>query len=73
MDFEQIVCYGQTVILILLAVGYLVNLRYNDNTVSSEIEVKCPSCKYIITDKNVQYCAKCGNMLSHSEGLALEK
>ena len=73
MDFEEIVCYSQTVILDLLAVGYILNLRNKDNTVSSKIEVKCPSCNYIITDKNVQYCAKCGNMLSHSEGLTLEK
>jgi phage FluMu protein Com len=73
VDFEEIVCYSQTVILVLLAVGYLLNLRKKNSTVSSKIEVKCPSCNYTITDKNVQYCAKCGNMLSHSEGLALEK
>jgi len=73
VDFEEIVCYSQTVILIFLAVGYLLNLRNKDSIVSSKIEVKCPSCNYTITDKNVQYCAKCGNMLSHSEGLALEK
>ena len=73
MDFEEIVCYSQTVILVLLAVGYLLNLRNKDSTVSSKIEVRCPSCNYTITDKTVQYCAKCGNMLSHSEGLALEK
>ena len=73
MDFEEIVCYSQTVILVLLAVGYLLNLRNKNSTVSSKIEFKCPSCNYTITDKNVQYCAKCGNMLSHSEGLALEK
>ena len=73
MDFEEIVCYSQTVILVLLAVGYLLNLRNKGSNVSSKIEVKCPSCNYIITDKNVQYCAKCGNLLSHSEGLTLEK
>ena len=72
MDFEEIVCYSQTVILVVLAIGYLVNLR-NKTAVSSKVEIKCPSCGYIIKDKNVQYCAKCGNMLSHSEGLSLEK
>ena len=72
MDFEEIVCYSQTVILVVLAIGYLVNLR-NKTAVSSKVEIKCPSCGYIIKDQNVQYCAKCGHMLSHSEGLSLEK
>ena len=72
MDFEEIVCYSQTVILVVLAIGYLINLR-NKTDVSSKVEIKCPSCGYIIKDQNVQYCAKCGNTLSHSEGLSLEK
>ena len=72
MDFEEIVCYSQTVILVVLAIVYLINLR-NKTDVSSKVEIKCPSCGYIIKDQNVQYCAKCGNMLSHSEGLSLEK
>ena len=38
MDFEEIVCYSQTVLLVLLAVGYLLNLRNKDNTASSKIE-----------------------------------
>ena len=37
------------------------------------METKCPSCNFEIHDENVQYCAKCGNMLSHSDGLSLEK
>ena len=73
MDFEEIVCYSQTVILVILAIGYLINLRNKKDAVSSKVETKCPSCGYIIKDQNVQYCAKCGNMLSHSEGLSLEK
>ena len=73
MDFEEIVCYSQTVILVLLAIGYLVNLRNKTDAVSSKVESRCPSCDYIIKDQNVQYCAKCGNMLSHSDGLSLEK
>ena len=73
MDFEEIVCYSQTVILVILAIGYLVNLKNKTDTVSLKLGTKCPSCDYIIKDKNVQYCAKCGNMLSHSAGLSLEK
>ena len=72
MDFGEIVCYSQTVILVVLAIGYLVNLR-NKIDVYSKVEIKCPSCGYIIKDRNVQYCAKCGNTLSHSEGLPLER
>ena len=73
MDFQEVVCYSQTVILVLLAIGYIINLRNKGASSSSKIETKCPSCNYKITDKNVQYCAKCGNMLSHSEGLSLQK
>ena len=73
MNFEEVVCYSQTVILVLLAIGYIVNLRNKGSSFSPKIETKCPSCNYKITDKNVQYCAKCGNMLSHSEGLSLQK
>ncbi len=73
MAFEEIVCYSQTVILVLLALGYLANLRNKRGTISPKVEIKCPSCDYVITDQNVEYCAKCGNMLSHSEGLSLEK
>ena len=84
MEFEEIVCYSQAVILVVLAIGYIVKIRYLDkiskinrrnktDTVSSKVEIKCPSCGYIIKDQNLQYCAQCGNMLSHSEGLSLEK
>ena len=73
MDFEEVVCYSQTVILVLLAIGYIVNLRNKGVYSSPKIETKCPSCNFKIHDENVQYCAKCGNMLSHSDGLSLEK
>ena len=64
MDFEEIVCYSQTVILVLLAIGYIVNYMKQDKTAKKKIETH---------DENVHYCAKCGNMLSHSDGLSLEK
>ena len=73
MDFEEIVCYSQTAILILLAIGYFVNLRNKAIESPPKIDIKCSSCNYKITDKKVQYCAKCGNILSHSEGLSLQK
>ena len=73
MDFEEIVCYSQIVILVLLAIGYIVNYMKQDKTIKKKVETKCPSCDFKIQDENVQYCAKCGNMLSHSGGLSLEK
>lgn len=73
MDFEELVCYSQTVILIILGIGYLINLKNKPNSTISKIENKCPSCDYIISDKEVNYCSKCGTMLSHSEGISLEK
>lgn len=72
MNFEELVCYSQTVILVLLAIGYFANLR-KSNTSPSKIESTCPSCNFKIRGKNIQYCGKCGDMLSHSEGLSLEK
>ena len=73
MDFEEIVCYSQTVILALLAIGYIVNFMKEDKTIKKKVETKCASCDFKIQDENVQYCAKCGNMLSHSGGLSLKK
>ena len=73
MDFEEIVCYSQTVILVLLAIGYIVNYMKQDTSIKKKVETRCPSCDFRIQDSNVQYCAKCGNMLSHSDGLNLEK
>ena len=73
MDFKEIVCYSQTVILVLLAIGYIVNYMKQDKSIKKKVETKCPSCDFRIQDSNVQYCAKCGNMLSHSDGLNLEK
>ena len=73
MDFEELVCYSQTVILIILGIGYFINFINKSNPTISKIENKCPSCDYIISDKEVNYCSKCGNMLSHSEGISLEK
>ena len=73
MDFEGVVCYSQTVILILLVIGYIVNYMKQDRTTMNKVETKCPSCDFRIQDSNVQYCAKCGNMLSHSDGLSIKK
>ena len=73
MDFEELVCYSQTVILIILGIGYLINFINKPNSTISKLENKCPSCDYIILDTEVNYCSKCGNLLSHSEGLSLKK
>jgi len=73
VDFGKVVCYGQAIILVLLAIGYIVNYMKQDKSIKKEVETKCPSCDFRIQDSNVQYCAKCGNMLSHSDGLNLEK
>ena len=73
VEFEEFVCYSQTVILVLLAIGYLINLRKGGNEPSQKVERKCPSCSYRISDENVNYCAKCGELISHSVGLSMEK
>ena len=73
VEFEELVCYSQTVILVLLAIGYIINLRKGGNEQSPKVERKCPSCGYRIPDENVNYCSKCGELISHSEGLSMEK
>ena len=73
MDFEKVVCYSQAIILVLLVIGYIVNYMKQDKSIKKKVETKCPSCDFRIQDSNVQYCAKCGNMLSHSDGLSIKK
>ena len=73
VEFEELVCYSQTVILVLLAIGYIINLRKEGNEPSQKVERKCLSCSYGIPDGNVNYCAKCGELISHSVGLSMEK
>ena len=73
VEFEELVCYSQTVILVLLALGYIINLRKGNNEPSQKVERKCSSRSYRIPDENINYCAKCGELVSHSVGLSMEK
>jgi hypothetical protein len=73
VDFDELVCYSQTIILIILGIAYYLNNKNNVLPLKSKVEKKCPVCDYSILDGEVNYCAKCGNVLSHSEGLSLEK
>ena len=73
MEFEELVCYSQTVILVLLAIGYLINIQRTRLETSKKTERKCNACGYNLSDDNVNYCAKCGELVSHSVGLSLEK
>ena len=74
MDFEELVCYSQSVILLLLLIGYAINYRKSqDKKEKINPGVSCPSCGFLIVDKEVNFCSKCGNSISHSRGLSLEK
>jgi len=74
MDFEQLVCYSQTLILFLLLLSYLISYRNQDSTKDkSNIELTCPSCDFLLSGEEINFCNKCGNSVSHSKGLALEK
>mgnify|MGYP001175747850 FL=1 len=37
------------------------------------MERKCNACGYNIGDENINYCSKCGELVSHLTGLTLEK
>jgi hypothetical protein len=73
VEFDELVCYSQTAILIVLGIGYLVNIRNKTEKPKLKAKNICPICDYIISDQSVNYCAKCGNMVSHSKGLSLKK
>ena len=74
MDFEELVCYSQSVILLLLLIGYAINYRKSQyEREKMNTGISCPSCGFLIVEKEVNFCSKCGNSVSHSTGLSLEK
>ncbi|MFL2941271.1 MAG: hypothetical protein ACJZ2N_00520 [Candidatus Poseidoniales archaeon] len=74
MDFEELVCYSQSVILLLLLIGYALKYRkQEDNKKIIKQKVSCPSCDFSMAGKDLNFCSKCGNSISHSTGLSLEK
>ena len=72
MDFEEIVCYSQTLIVILVVIGYIVSKTKNSTKIT-KTELRCLTCNSVISDKNRNYCTSCGALQSHSEGLSLEQ
>ena len=73
MEFQELICYSQVVILFLLALGYFINLRRTSSELPKKAEKKCSACGHNIKDENVNYCVNCGELISHSTGLPLEK
>jgi len=74
VDFEEIICYSQTVILFLLVIAYLINLKKQKEILpKKDYKIDCPSCGYFLSGKDINFCSKCGNIISHSEGLRLKK
>jgi len=73
VDFEQLVCYSQTVIIAILLIGYIINYQNSSKyTISKEI-LKCSSCGKHLLGNDPNYCSNCGHMNSHSKGSNLEK
>ena len=73
MDFEQLVCYSQTLIILILLVGYLINWRRGIKFSNSKAIVKCSSCGNNFSESEANYCSNCGHMQSHSEGTSLQE
>ena len=73
MDFEQLVCYSQTIIIIILVVGYILNYKSHSKLVTQKIDSKCSSCNERLLGDDPNYCSHCGHMNSHSKGSNLEK
>ena len=72
VDFEELVCYSQMGILILLGIGFIVRLKNKSKVGSTKVEDKCPTCNGVLYDKDKNYCANCGSLSSHSEGISLD-
>ena len=73
MDFEQLVCYSQAVIILVLLVGYIINSQNKDRLVTSKTKLKCSSCSQDLLGDDPNYCSYCGHMNSHSKGSNLGK
>ena len=73
MDFEQLVCYSQTLILLVLLVGYLINWQRGIKSSNSKAIVKCSNCGNNFSESEANYCSNCGHMKSHSEGTSLQE
>ncbi|OIR21707.1 MAG: hypothetical protein BEU01_00070 [Marine Group III euryarchaeote CG-Epi4] len=73
MDFEQLVCYSQTIIILILIIGYIINYQNNSKVVSPNSSLKCSSCGDKLLGDDPNYCSNCGHMNSHSKGSNLEK
>ena len=73
MEFEQIVCYSQSIIILILLVGYLINFQKSRNKVIAIDSIKCLGCKQNLVGDDPNYCSHCGHMNSHSKGSNLEK
>ena len=72
MEFEQIVCYSQSIIILILLVGYLINFQKSRNKVIAIDSIKCLSCKQNLVGDDPNYCSYCGHMNSHSKGSNLK-
>ena len=73
MDFEQLVCYSQTIIIFLLAIGYIINYQKSQNQIYVKKGIKCLKCGEQLLGNDPCYCSSCGHMNSHSKGSNLEK
>ena len=67
------VCYSQTIIILILLLGYIINNQNTIKSVTSEEKLKCFSCGKILLKNDSNYCSYCGHMTSHSKGSKLEK
>ena len=73
MDFHQLVCYSQTVIIVILLIGYIINYQNSSKSTTSKEILKCSSCGENLLGDDPNYCSICGHMNSHSKGSNLEK
>ena len=73
MDFEQLVCYSQTIIILILVAGYILDYHNSSKIVTQETAAKCSSCGDILLGSDPNYCSNCGHMNSHSKGSNLKK
>ena len=73
MEFEQLVCYSQSIIILIFVIGFFINFKNNKAKVIVKSDVQCSSCGKTLLGQDSNYCSYCGHMNSHSKGTHLEK
>ena len=73
LDFTELVCYSQTIIILILIISYIINYQKNKKRAYTKVGIRCSKCGDFLLGEDPNYCSSCGHMNSHSKGSNLVK